>query len=338
MSQKLSDFLSSFGLMIAGVCALVFFTISFQPVKSECRYRFPVSQPRSTESETPVGQNLPASRPVFPLLKDNNDFSATMTAFAAYVVDEKSGMELFAKNSDQVRPLASITKLMSAITLLQLPINWEATTTILESDCDNSSHQLSQGEVYSFNDLFEVALIGSSNIAIRALVRESGVSRESFVAKMNDNAEKLNLKTLHFVEPTGLDAGNVGSARDVAGLLKEAMQYTKIKQVTKTGEYILRPLNEDSTRLVWSTNWLLTNWMPNNFPKEEISGKTGFIGDARYNFVVRLTDGQRHGIITAVLGAADSQARFSEARDLSNWIFDQYVWPDEEGYDIISRE
>jgi D-alanyl-D-alanine carboxypeptidase len=332
MTKKVFDFFSSFGLMILGVVLLFVGTISFTPTPKECRYYFPKSNPRTTVNRADTATALPASKPAVPLAGNASNYSATMTAFSAFAMDEKTGTILFEKNADDVRPLASISKLMSAIILMDLPMKWTATTTVLESDCDSSDHHLSPGEIYTLDDVFSAALVGSSNSAVRVLVRATGLSTEEFVARMNKKAKDMNLKSLKYFEPTGLDADNVGSARDTAALLKEALRFEKIARALNTGECYLHPLNSSKDKRVWSTNWLLTKWIPNDFDKDNICGKTGFINDSRYNFVVRLADNDNYKIIVAIFGAATNEMRFSEARDLAEWIFDKYLWPDENGY------
>lgn len=333
MSKKWFDFLSSFGLMMLGVCLLFLFTLSFVESPKESRYQFPKSNPRvALQGGDLSSDGFPQSEPIVPLARDNSPFSTTMTAYTAYVVDEKSGTELYDYNADEIRPLASITKIMSAIVLMGLPINWTATATVGESDCDSTSHQLMAGEIYSLDELFAVALVGSSNSAMKILARESGLSADEFVARMNKKAGELHLPTLRFTEPTGLDSDNIGSAREVAKLLAETLRYSKIVETLKIGEYYLQPENKDKPRRLWNTNWLLTKWIPSDFDRNDICGKTGYINDSLYNFAVRLADEGKHPIITVVLGAATNEARFSEARDLSDWVYGHYLWPDEDGY------
>lgn len=335
MTKKVFDFLSSFGMVILGVSLLFIFTVSFSSSDKNRSYQFPRSHPRVAGGD--IYTEPPMAQPQIPLAKDAGVAPVTTTAFSAFVEDEQTGTVLYQKNSDEVRPLASITKIMAMMVFLDLPIKWSATTTVLESDCDNSSHQLTAGEIYTLADLWNAALVGSSNSAVRALARSSGLTEEYFVGRMNQKAKDLNLSTLHFVEPTGLDSDNVGSAKDTAQMLKEALKFEKISQALQIGEYYLHPLNSAKPKRVWSTNWLLTKWIPNDFDTKDICGKTGFINDARYNFVVRVGDKTGHRVIAVVMGAATNEARFSEARDLANWAFEHYLWPDETGYESLAE-
>lgn len=345
MSKRRFDFLFSFGPIVAGVIFLFAgtVTVSFNSVRPPASAFSPhaASQPAPGDASlAAAGGDIPAvfpvSRPTVPLPKEAIEFGGPLTAAAVAVVDDYTNTVLYQKNAGAARPLASITKLMSALVLSDLPMNWASTTVVQEDDLDSGSRQVAAGESYTLDDLWRVALIGSSNSAIHALVRASGVSAEQFVRKMNDKARALGLSSLHFVEPTGLDSQNVGNALDVARLLKAALKDDRIYRALQTGEYYATPLNKPARRRVWTTNWLLTNWVPNRFDKDLLVGKTGYIATSGYNFSVRITGERDHTIRVVVLGAASNEARFGEAKALAEWIFSHYVWPDDAGYALAA--
>lgn len=339
MSQKLSEFLSSFGLMMLGTVLVFSGTLFFAKMPSpQKKFRFPVAGPRSLAAGGDIEPVvLPSSRPSVPLAIDKADFNKPLTATNVLVVDDETNTFLFKKNSEATKPLASITKLMSALVLLDLPINWATTTVVLEDDVDSSSHHINIGEEFTLDDLWHVALIGSSNAAISALVRASGITLERFITLMNKKAYDLNLPSLKFVEPTGLHSGNVGNVFDTSKLLREALRFSKIINALQIGEYYTHPLNKNKPRRVWTTDWLLTNWIPNNFNKDGVAGKTGYIDASGYNFAVKLTDTKGHAVRVIIIGAASNEARFIEARDLAAWAFSNYLWPDEMGYDKLAE-
>jgi D-alanyl-D-alanine endopeptidase (penicillin-binding protein 7) len=248
----------------------------------------------------------------------------TLSAVAVVVVDDETGAVLWERASMVERPLASITKLMTALVLSELPMRWDATTTISEADSDGSGSHVKVGEIHSVIDLWRAALIGSSNTAVQALVRMSGVSSTDFVARMNAKAQRLAMPSLHFVEPTGLDPRNVGTARDVVRLLRFALKKPEIESVLKQPQMTLFPRSEQA-RVIWSTNWLLTKWIPHSFA-DSVVGKTGYIGDSGYNFAVRVTDKFSNRLRIVVLGTESSDARFVEARKIGEWIFATTVW------------
>ncbi|MEK7213312.1 MAG: serine hydrolase [Patescibacteria group bacterium] len=335
-SEGIKNFFFSYGLIVLGVFFLFVGSVSFTS-QNKNFIQFPRAGERPLLGGDVALENFPASQPVVPLSKVPGEYSGQFTASTVLAVDDGTGTVLFQKNGGAIRPLASLTKLMTAMALLDLPLNWQATTTIIKEDNEVDSHFINEGEIFSLDDLWHVALIGSSNGAISALVRNTGLTTEEFTRRMNRQASELGLKTARFVEPTGLDDGNVASAEDISKLLKEALRFDKIYKTLQVGEYYARPLNKNKPRRVWSTDWLLTKWIPSDFKPEDIAGKTGYISSSLYNFAVRLSDPQSHAIRVVVLGAASNEARFMEARDLAKWLFDHYVWPDEEGYNKLTE-
>lgn len=363
MSKKIIDFLSSFGIMLAGIFLLFFSSVyfvsgnNFFPKESSgADFQFPNSDKRieaggdaysgeisqggnliKTELSRDIySKSLPASKPAVPLAKDSDEFSGSSTAVSAVAVDTKTRNILFSENPNEPRPLASITKLMTAMVLLDLPINWYSTIEIIGADVD-TDHHVKIGEKFTLEDLWNAALVGSSNASVRALVRGTGLGNDEFVSRMNEKAKELKLFSARFVEPTGLSDKNMANAMDTAKLLIDALKFDKIYTAAQTGEYYLRPLGGGKPRRVWTTNWLLTNWIPNNFKMEDIAGKTGYIDNSGYNFAVSLNDEKKHGITVVILGAATNENRFSEARDLAQWVFGHYLWPDEPGYDDLLK-
>jgi D-alanyl-D-alanine endopeptidase (penicillin-binding protein 7) len=340
MQQRMTDFLSTVGVTVLGV-GLVFLgsvTVTGKKINTFVNDQLPVVPMREVvEGGDSIPAVLPVSRPRVPVLKNKDtQFGGVLTAAVAIVVDDQSNTILYKKNPEEIRSLASITKLMSALVLTDLPINWSSSTIVSDEDADPSSHHIDVGERYTFENLWKIALVGSSNSAIRTLVRSAGFTDEQFADLMNRKAEALGLNSLRFVEPTGLDSRNMGSAADILRLLKAALKVDHIAEALHTSEYFAEPLNKKTKHQVWSTNWLLTNWVPNTFDKDVLVGKTGFIDQSGYNFVVRVPGPKSHVVRVVVLGAATNEARFSEARDLAKWVFDNYAWPDDEGYDAVS--
>lgn len=320
-----------------GVLLLFFSTVSISTSSIINFIPFPLSGQRINTEKITNGENFPASRPAVPIQKDKEEFTGSSTAVSAIVVDSNTKTILYNKNKGEVRPLASISKLMSAMVLLDQPINWASTTVIADSDYDGSDHNVDVGEKFTLEDLWHVALIGSSNTAIRALVRAAGFTTDDFAKKMNEKAKDLRLYSARFVEPTGLSDQNMANVYDTAKLLIDALKFDKIYKTVQIGEYYAHPLNGSKPKTIWSTNWLLTNWVPNDFKVQDIAGKTGYITDSGYNFAVDLTNDKKHTITVVVLGTASNEQRFSEARDLADWTFSHYLWPDDIGYKNLTE-
>ena len=130
-----------------------------------------------------------------------------------------------------------------------------------------------------------------------------------------------------FVEQTGLEAGNMSNASDLVILLQEAMRHEKIREAVLTTEYSLYSRERAKKHDMWNTNWLLLGWIPNEIDSL-LGGKTGYIPESGYNFIMQVSDTEGHVIDVVVLGADSHEARFTEARDVAEWAFGNYAWPE----------
>ena len=235
---------------------------------------------------------------------------------AAIVVDNAAKEILFQKNADTVRPIASITKLMTALVLIDLDFDWSQVVKISAEDSHNSAKsRLKTGETFFATDLFFVSLICSDNRAARALARSAGVSMGRFVELMNDKAKALGLFSTEFVEVTGLSPENKSTASDCAILINAALKERLIAAACTTPQYSFRSLNHKRIRSIVNTNRLLgSDW-------EVAGGKTGYIASSGYCLAARLQDAGGHDITVVVLGAPGPGGRFGIARSLAQWAF-----------------
>ncbi len=271
------------------------------------------------ERSTPAVVVEPA---VLPPLRVSEGDLPTTSAHAFLVRDVSSGA--FLLNGDAYTPfaIASITKLMSALVLLDTKIDWEATA-IVPADEVSDSHVLS-GEVQTKAWLWQAGLVGSSNKAILALVDSSGLTREAFVVRMNEKARVLGMSRAVFTDPTGLEVGNQASVADVSTLLDAAMKQGEIRSALMTPSYdIVRGGKKVST--VWSTNWLMLGWVPHTFASV-IGGKTGYIPESGYNVSLRIKNEDDREIDVVVLGSSSTESRFTDAKSLAEWVFAHYEW------------
>ncbi len=331
--KNIIDFVSSVGVMLLGVGLLVGSSFSFQKIKKKYPQitSFPISLvANSPKKEMRETASFAKSEPFVPLQKNTSSYPNVLTANSAVVIDDKTGVVLFAKREEEPRPLASITKLMSALVLIEDGIDFSTTTEVIAKDMGGDQH-VAAGEIYSLDDLWHIGLIASSNAAINAMVRKTVSSFSLFVNQMNKKAAQLRLKSIVFFEPTGLDGRNVGSAREVAELLRIVLLNKKIYKTLQIFDYTSHPLNRNIHRVV-TTDALLNGSVDGPFLSADIVGKTGFTPEAGYNFAVRLEDGSGHAVRVVVLGSASSESRFTESRDLALWVFKNYVWPDQKNY------
>ncbi len=157
-----------------------------------------------------------------------------------------------------------------------------------------------------------------------------GWDLETFVARMNEKAQELGMGDTYFMEPTGLDAGNVSTASDLVLLLEESLKHKEIQDALLTSEYNLYSEERSKKHHMWNTNWLLLGWIPNTFD-HFAGGKTGYIPASGYNFVMQVANGEGRTLDVVVLGTTSHEARFTEARDAAMWVFDAYQWPESYG-------
>lgn len=248
----------------------------------------------------------------------------SMTAQNILVKDKASGTMLYQRDVYGKRPLASITKLMSALVLLERDVPWTSTTVATSDNVFDTF--IAPSNTYGITDLWQAALVGSSNQALLTLVDAVyPEGRRAFVARMNEKARELGMIDTMFVDPTGLDESNISSASDVALLLSEALRSETIQNVLATSELNIATTEGKYPKHIWNTNWLLLRWIPHSLVSL-LGGKTGYVPAAGYNFAMEVANKEGNVLQVVILGAETHEARFSEARDIAQWIFENYVW------------
>ncbi len=231
---------------------------------------------------------------------------------------------LFADRADEAQPIASITKLMTALVFLDNNPDWQAVYKITTDDhVAGGILNLFPGDRVTLRDLFYTSLVASDNGATLALVHASGLNESDFVAKMNAAGQALGLSKTHFADPIGLSNANVSTAREVALLAQAALKRPEIRAATDRPGYDFTTL-DGRQKSIDSTDYLL--FSPNDGLKI-LGGKTGYTNEAGYCFVglFRAQDGRE--VIVAVLNSSDKNGRFLDSRDLVKWVFANYSWP-----------
>lgn len=241
--------------------------------------------------------------------------SPRIRAYSAVVLDADNGTLLFAKNEREPRPIASITKLMTALVFIETGESLRSRVTIDANDREGASRTIFRaGEEVAAHDLLFAALLNSDNVAARCLAKASGLTAEEFVARMNRKARLMGLVDTHFEDPTGLDPRNVSTALDCAALVESAARDPFIRTIMMTREHSFHTGKRLHT--LHSTNRLL------HASDTLIVGKTGFITEAGYCFA-SCFDSAGRDLAVVVLGARSPSARFREANDLINWALDE---------------
>ncbi len=247
-----------------------------------------------------------------------------ITSKSALAIDSETGKILYQKNSQERLPIASITKLMTALVFLDHNPGWQKEFATIAQDRRNGGIiHLNTGEILTIRNLFYTALVASDNDAAIALARSTGLSQTQFVKEMNNKAKSLGLTSMHFTEPTGLDDDNRSAAEDVIKLLNLALANEDIKKATNLSSYEFEVKNNDKTRLVKlvNTDLLLKSYL------NIIGGKTGSLTEVGYNLAVKVKEKENEEIMIVTLGSQSNFERFQDVKAIADWIFDHYQWP-----------
>lgn len=246
------------------------------------------------------------------------------------LVQEDNQKVIFEKNSNEILPIASLTKIMTGYVALknyQLQQTIKITKEIVETEEDKGQFRI--GEVFTLEELLYSMLIESSNDGAMAVAEMMG--KDKFVAEMNKEAQEIGLKYTHFVDPVGLDpdfegeAYNYSTAKDLALLvrhiLKEAETNPKIAklfEITRSQEQQINLASGRFHHTAYSTNEILEE-----FP-EIIGAKTGYSPKAKECFLMVLPKPKGEGYLINVILGADN--RFKEMKKIINWQNKAFVW------------
>lgn len=240
--------------------------------------------------------------------------AAPVRSASFLAVDAESGAELAARAPDDVRPIASLTKLFVAVALRRRGLDLEAWTTITRDDVNASEggawSALRVGQTYRNLDLLHAMLLVSDNRVPSALARSLGLSGDDLLAELRDLAKDLDLEHTEFADATGILTNN-STARDLAAILRTALADPVLARILRTRIARITSKSEASTITYKSTVQPL--WTD---PRRTLAGKTGHTEDAGYCLVIRTKLGSR--VVDMVfLGAPSYQSRFADFRRLS---------------------
>ncbi len=245
----------------------------------------------------------------------NTADSLDLKSSVALVLDSDTNEVLFSKNSQAVLPIASLTKLMTAVVVTEanLPLDEMLTVTAEDVDTEKASRsRLRVGTKLSREEMLHLALMASENRAAHALGRAYPGGLDAFVAAMNRKALDLGMTDTHYVEPTGLSSRNQSSARDLATLVKAAEEHQMIREFSTSSEYEVelgrRPAQFRTTNsLVRSPSWDIA------------LQKTGYITEAGRCLVMQARMAGRK-LIMVFLDSNGKQSRLGDAERVRRWV------------------
>ena len=230
------------------------------------------------------------------------------------VLDQESGRTLYEKNANAVLPIASITKLMTALVVIETGDSMQELIEITEADVDTEKHSSSRvrvGATLTRGELLQLALMSSENRAAHALARRSRLGLTGFVAAMNVKARALGMNDTQYSDPTGLSSRNVSTARDLSRLVRVAADQPLVRQFSTATDMIASVPNQqvfrNTNRLIRSGDWEI-----------DVS-KTGYISEAGRCLVMQVRI-QGRPTTVVLLAAFASQARTTDAMRIRRWL------------------
>ncbi len=286
---------------------------------------------KSEDFEWRVLQQMHASEQAAAPIKKSQQVDPTVQARAAMFIDGKSQHVLWQKNPDAAVPIASITKLMTALVWFDHQptekLNHIHTFAPEEDQPDGKELNLPHGAQLSALNLLNGAIVGSNNDMIVGLAHTTSLTDEAYISAMNEKAKAIGMRNTTFADMTGLSAKNTATVYDVARLAQVAFWNANIATPAGQATHRQETLDGSFKNTIYTTNTLLYDRS-----LDVTAGKTGYIPQAGYCVVVKIAVPESAGgdaddsVIVVILGAGSDDARFTQAKKIAEWAFADYDW------------
>lgn len=267
---------------------------------------------------------IPKQQPAIPKQQDEELTSAVFKLTSApklqsaivLIYDEQGMRPLYTKNAENVAPIASITKLMTAMVVLdaRLPMDEKITISAGDADHRKGTHsRMRTGSTLTRGELLKLALMASENRAAAALARTYPGGTAAALEKMNAKARELGMRSTRFFDPTGLNSNNVSTAQDLVLMVRAAQHYEPIHRFTTSTSHTVqfakhRPLRFNNTNpLVRNASWDIG------------LSKTGYISEAGRCLVMQATISKRP-VIIVLLDSWGKRTRVGDANRIKKWM------------------
>ncbi len=244
---------------------------------------------------------------------------------SAAAIDLDNRQILFGFNEKELLPLASLTKIMTAIVALENLSDLDAVITVSRNAAlvEGSKMHIWIDEKITLRDLLYGLILKSGNDAAVAIEEYHDSIKKpqekTFIEKMNDKAKTLGLKNTQFLDSAGISE-NKSTALELSIILDYALRNKTFTQIASTVQYNTKALNGSLEHNMTTTNRLLRT------RADTIAGKTGYSEIADYNFINAFRSPQNHRIVVVILGAADHDSRFNECNKVIDWVYSAYQW------------
>ncbi|MDI1300486.1 MAG: D-alanyl-D-alanine endopeptidase [bacterium] len=281
------------------------------------KHRAPIAHLSATEQQRlAVLANLPHRIGPTEIFQSSNAQSALMLeSRAAVVMNAETGELLYSKNPGRTMPIASITKLMTAMVVLDARLPMDESITITEADVDNLRHtssRLAVGTTLPRSEMMLVALMASENRAAAALARTYPGGTPAAVAAMNRKARELGMAHTQFLDSTGLHSENSASPSDLVRMVKAARSYPEIHQDTTTTEHMVSSRGR-------SIQYRNTNALVKNDTWNIEVSKTGFINEAGKCLVMQARI-KSIPVVIVLMDSAGRYTRIGDANRVKKWL------------------
>ncbi len=297
------------------VAALLVWSPSSQAVTSKQKHKLRTAVVAKASGR--VHKTLPV-RPSFGELAglhSASDDQIALKSSVAYVIDQDTQEVLLSKNDQAVLPIASITKLMTALVVREANLDMNESITISTDDIDTekgSSSRLRPGTTLTRGELLHLALMSSENRAAHALGRTYPAGLDAFIHQMNAKAAQLGMRDTRYAEPTGLSSRNQSSAKDLATLVAFAANDPTLRELSTSSGFQVEVGRK--TLKYRSTNRLVSN------PNWDIDlQKTGYISEAGQCLVMQAKVAGRK-LIMVFLDSAGKFSRIADAERVRRWV------------------
>jgi D-alanyl-D-alanine endopeptidase (penicillin-binding protein 7) len=246
--------------------------------------------------------------------------SPQLTAKAVLVLETSTGKALLARNASEVRPIASLTKLMAALVVRRRGIELDRGTVINREDwkvaLEGCRTRLELNWTYSNRDLLHAALMSSDNRAVSALGRAVKLHANGLVQAMNEQARRLGLKKTEFRGPVGIDPKNVSTPWEMARIVRAASKDKTLSEIMGKREHMIKPMRGYLKHYYRNTNPLVQKTKGVKF----LATKTGYNSKADY-CLAAVAEFKGRGVVTIViLGSKSKYARARDLRRIIHWV------------------
>ncbi|MBM3256199.1 MAG: D-alanyl-D-alanine carboxypeptidase [Candidatus Moranbacteria bacterium] len=247
-------------------------------------------------------------------------------SYSAAAIDEESGELLFGKRENEKNPVASITKILGAYVFLSEGPDLDKTARMEQGDeAGGGRLRLPVGTKAKQKDFLYASLIGSANNSATALIRLSGLGKNSFIDKMNDLADTAGAPGAKFVDACGISPNNTGSAEELALIGRKVFANNQICNISARKKYSFKINGGKGKKTVTHTSTIVKRKIS---AFKTLAAKTGYLPEVGNNLITKLQNKKngKEKIIVVTMGAKSQNSAVQDTKNIGKWVFENYKW------------